>query len=238
MQWNVWYKEKIEDIATFLINNKSDVICLQELSINNPDQSITNAVEYIAGVLGYDFAHQEISLEENDMKLANAIFSKHPIISSKSAWINEPTGTGHYDDEYRAYVEANINIDGELLCVATVHMSYTNAFEPTPRKLKETDELMTQISGKSGRYILTGDFNAVPDSEVINKITEKLVNVGPDTTYKTWTTKPFSYDGFDANALDWRLDYIFSTDDITILDSKILDTSLSDHLPILVSFEV
>ena len=82
LQWNIWYKEKIEDIAGFLVKNKADVICLQELSINNPDQSIKNAVIHIAKQLGYKYAHQEISLKDTDMRLANAIFSKYPIINS------------------------------------------------------------------------------------------------------------------------------------------------------------
>ncbi len=160
------------------------------------------------------------------MKLANAIFSKYPIINSRTVWINEPIGTGHYDDEYRAYVEANIDVSGESLCVGTVHMSYTNAFEPTQRKLEETNKLIAEISSKKERYILTGDFNATPNSTVISRITEKLVNAGPGISNNTWTTKPFSYDGFDATTLEWRLDYILSTQDITAQSSEILKNQL------------
>lgn len=238
LQWNIWYKEKIEDIATFLMSNKADVICLQELSIDSPEQSVKNAVTYIAKQLGYEYAHQEIAFENDDMKLANAIFSKYPINDSRTTWINEPTGTGHYDDEYRAYVEVDLDINGKPLCVGTVHMSYTNAFQPTPRKLEESYKLIDLITKKTKNYILTGDFNAEPKSDVMKQIDDRLVNAGPDYTGKTWTTKPFSYDGFEATDLNWRLDYIFTTPDIVSNSAEILKTDLSDHLPIFASFRL
>lgn len=238
LQWNIWYKEKIEDITTSLVNNKADIICLQELTINNPEQTVKNAVTYIAKRLGYEYAFQAISFEDDDMKQANAIFSKYPISESRNAWINEPTGTGHYNDQYRAYVEISVSVNGELLRIGTVHMSYTNAFAPTPRKLKETEKLLSLIKQNRSKYILTGDFNATPDSAVLQNISKQFVNAGPNDTQKSWTTKPFSYDGFKANTLDWRLDYIFTTPDINTLSSEILQTELSDHLPILATFEI
>ena len=238
LQWNIWFKEKIEEIAEYLVHNKADIICLQELSIDNPEQSVHNAVTYIAEKLGYEYAFQKITFEDDSMKLANAIFSRYPIKKSRSVWINEPTGTGHYDDEYRAYVETAIQINGKLLTVGTVHMSYTNAFMPTPRKLKETQKLLNHTKRHHSKYILTGDFNAMPDSVVLQNISKQFVNAGPNDTQKSWTTKPFSYDGFKANTLDWRLDYIFTTPDVKTMSSEIVQTNLSDHLPILASFEI
>ena len=117
-------------------------------------------------------------------------------------------------------------------------MSYTNAFQPTSRKIQETEKLISLIEGKTGPYILTGDFNAQPNSEVINKISNVMANAGPDFIQKTWTTKPFSYDGFKATTLDWRLDYIFTNPNLQNISAEILKTDLSDHLPILASFDI
>ena len=52
-------------------------------------------------------------------------------------------------------------------------------------------------------------------------------------TENTWTTKPFSYNGFEATKLDYKLDYVFTSDDITVKDIRVIKTEYSDHLPIL-----
>ena len=238
LQWNIWYKEDLSKVAKFLESKQADVVCLQELSINNPEQNVKDGVKHIAEKLGYYIQKCEIDLDDNEMKLANAIFSRYPIKNSRNVWINKPTGSGHYDDEYRAYVEAVLDIDGNSITIGTVHMSYTNAFEPTQRKLDETESLISAIRNNKSNFILTGDFNAEPNSEVISRISKLLINSGPSLDSKTWTTKPFSYDGFEADTLDWRLDYIFSTSDLAVKQINVLKTELSDHLAILAEFEL
>ncbi|MEI6237127.1 MAG: endonuclease/exonuclease/phosphatase family protein, partial [Candidatus Saccharibacteria bacterium] len=88
------------------------------------------------------------------------------------------------------------------------------------------------ISKYHKRFIIAGDFNAPPHSCIIKKFMAKYQNLGPDFKQKTWTTKPFKYNGFEENNLKWRLDYIFGTKDIRLIESKILKTEFSDHLPI------
>lgn len=55
LQWNIWYKEKIENILETLMGIDADVVCLQELSIDNPEQSVKDSVAYIAEGLGSMF---------------------------------------------------------------------------------------------------------------------------------------------------------------------------------------
>jgi endonuclease/exonuclease/phosphatase family metal-dependent hydrolase len=112
-------------------------------------------------------------------------------------------------------------------------MSYTDGFMQTSDKSIETDRLIAILKEKRHAYVLTGDFNAEPGSYTINEIEKRLKNAGPGMEEKTWTTKLFSYKGFEANKLDWRLDYCFATPDIEIKSAKIIKTDYSDHLPIL-----
>ncbi|MCA9347941.1 endonuclease/exonuclease/phosphatase family protein [Candidatus Saccharibacteria bacterium] len=234
LQWNIWYLEDIKNIAQFLNDNKADVICLQELTINFDKQNHIHTPNYIAEQLGYHVYFQEITFADKEIKLANAIFSKYPITSSRTVWINQEQGSGSYDDENRTYVEAVIDVNGTELTIGTVHMSYTHKFEPSQRKFEETEELAKAIAENKSNFILTGDFNAVPNSKVIRTIEKHVKNLGPEYEEKTWTTKPFSYNGFEANTLDWRLDYVFGSEDIKVESSEILDTKFSDHLPILI----
>jgi endonuclease/exonuclease/phosphatase family metal-dependent hydrolase len=153
-------------------------------------------------------------------------------------WINEPTGTGHYDDEYRAYVEVTLDVNGTEVTVATTHMSYTNAFTYTPRKAQEVKRLVDILRTKKTNFVFTGDLNAAPDSPTIDAIGSLLKNVGPAFDQKTWTTKPFSYDGFEETELNWRLDYIFATPDVRAISAKVLHTEYSDHLPVFAEVEL
>lgn len=237
LQWNVWYKEDIRNIAAFLRGHPADVICLQELTIQDTPKA-GHTPDFIAKQLGYHHFYKEIDLGEGKINIANGIFSKYPILSTNWQWINEATGTGHYDDEYRAYVEATIDVNGAQITVATTHMSYTNAFVSTPRKLQETQRLSDILKTKTNHFIFTGDLNAPPDSPTIQTISENLRNVGPDFAVPTWTTKPFSYDGFKETELKWRLDYIFVTPDVRTTDAKVLSTDYSDHLPVWAQVEL
>ncbi len=55
MQWNVWYKEDIENIVKLLREISPDIICLQELTRNYDQQSHKDTLKYISDSLGYNY---------------------------------------------------------------------------------------------------------------------------------------------------------------------------------------
>lgn len=238
LQWNIWYKEDIRNIAAFLREHRADVICLQELTRNLSSQSEADAPQFIANELGYNYHFEESVLDDEEFTQINGIFSRYPITTKRSHWVNEPTGTGHYDDEYRSYVEVDLNLGNSSVTIGTTHLTYTNAFVSTPRKEQETAKLVDILKTKKEKFIITGDFNAGPDSPTVQSVGSVLKNIGPDFNHKTWTTKPFSYDGFEEAELNWRLDYIFATKDVKTISAEVLKTEYSDHLPILAEVEV
>lgn len=237
LQWNVWYKEDIRNIASFLAAHPAGVICLQELTLGY-QQHEPDTIAYIAQQLGYHSHYQAITHEGTPWKQANGIFSRFPIVATDSKWINEPTGTGHYDDQYRAYIEARIAVGGKELTIATTHMSYTNAFVNTSRKEQEAEKLARILKTKKRNFIFTGDLNAAPNSPTVQAVADLLKNIGPDFEENTWTTKPFAYDGFEEAELRWRLDYMFATNDIQAVAAKVINTDFSDHLPIIAHLNV
>jgi len=239
LQWNIWYKEKVEHIAEFLKTQDADIICLQEMTFNAEFQSVKDTPKYIAEQLGYHYYHKELPIDSTDGKhitIANGIFSRFEVTEKKFAWINQPKGRGGYDDEYRAYVEVTLGIDGRPLTVGTTHMSYTHRFKPTPNKQQETDLLVANLKKHTARFVFTGDLNALPGSYTITEIERLMRHADPDINAKTWTTKPFSYNGFEETELNWRLDYMFATKDMNVLASQILKTDYSDHLPVRTTF--
>lgn len=241
LQWNIWYKEDIKNILSVIKEINPDIVCLQELTINHPhhNQGI-DMPRYVADGLGFVFFFKEAQKSISDgqeRKYGNGIFSRYPIVQSDFHYIQEPQDPNAKDTDYskegRVYIETLISIGDRKVTIGTTHMSYTDRFVPTPEKEAETKKLVKVLREKRNNFVFTGDLNSLPDSYTVSEISGLLKNAGPLFEENTWTTKPFSYNGFEANMLDWRLDYCFATSDVEIKNAKILQTDYSDHLPIL-----
>jgi endonuclease/exonuclease/phosphatase family metal-dependent hydrolase len=238
LQWNVWYHERCENIVNFIKHINPDIVCCQELTVNfkeaNPG---INVPKEIAQACGYNYFFHPMTIYGNGneaVQMGNGVFSKFPIISSDFKYIQRSDpNIKSYETEDRTYIESVLDIGGKYLRVGTVHLSYSTAFAMTEKRLNEAEKLYAAVQNNHEKFILTGDMNAKPDSPIIKKIEEMFIHADPNTDRATWTTKPFSYQGFKADSRDWRLDYIFATEDINILSNKIIDTTYSDHLPVL-----
>lgn len=236
MQWNVHSAEDLRRTSRFLTSNSADIICLQELTIGRPEEDYRHGPKYIAQQLSYESAFVELRNKLSDGRIAviaNAILTRFQILTERSAMINRPIDRGGFDDQNRAYLETVLDLGPSKLTVGTTHMSYTNEFEITDRKREETDRLLSVIGHRRHNFVLAGDLNAMPESYTIRRLSSILNHVGPDMSCATWTTKPFSYEGFEADSLNWRLDYLFASPNISVISSKILKTEYSDHLPVL-----
>ncbi|MBN1217108.1 MAG: endonuclease/exonuclease/phosphatase family protein [Candidatus Lokiarchaeota archaeon] len=243
LQWNIWYKEKIENIIKTLKFLNPDIICLQELSIISESDYYIDKGKAIKDELSmhYHFEIAQTKGESLKRSQGNAIFSKYDIKKKYHSFIQKQAQEKpDASSEGRVYVEVDLDLDinGYPLKVGTTHMSYTKYFINKEQKKKEAKKLVDIISARQNNYIFTGDLNSRPYSFTIKQISKYLKNCGPDFKEKTWTTKPFEYYGFKETKLNWRLDYVFSTKDMVVCSSKIVDTPFSDHLPILVEFEI
>jgi endonuclease/exonuclease/phosphatase family metal-dependent hydrolase len=237
LHWNVWVNEDIRNVSEFLKARPADIICLQELTINHANQTEKNTPQFIANQLGYHYFVAPMPWHD-EAEIAVGIFSRFPIVSSRKVFINQPTGSGGYDDEYRAYAEVTLDIEGKTLTVGTTHMSYTHKFKMTEHKRAETDRLVAEIAKNNQNYIFTGDLNATHCSYTYRKIRSHLRSAGPYFWHKTWTTKPFSYDGFETTKRRWRLDHIFTSKDVKKLSAQVEKTEFSDHLPIRATLQI
>jgi endonuclease/exonuclease/phosphatase family metal-dependent hydrolase len=233
LQWNIWFKEPIEHVAKFLKAHPADIICLQELTHGLDQQSHPDTAKYIADELGFHYHTKEIHIPQETWLQANGIFTRFPIIATRDAWINDFHGDDS-DDQHRSYIEATLQVGGHELLVGTTHLSLADGLADTVRKRQETDRLCQALPRGAKYQILTGDFNAPPDSYTVSAVSSKLKQVGPDLDQKTWATKPFlGDDGFEVKDLSLRVDYVFASPNIEVIDTEILTTDASDHLPVL-----
>jgi endonuclease/exonuclease/phosphatase family metal-dependent hydrolase len=237
LQWNVLYREKGDNILRLIKEINADIVCLQELTQSskiNPERDLPAEIKS----LGY-YAFYEPVTNDAEFVMGNGIFSRFPIVGSRTVFVSSEDPTNKdYAQSDRAYVESTLKVDKTKLTIGTVHLSYSPRFIFFPAKKVEAKKFIDVITPNKESFILTGDFNATPDSELIKELDSLLVAVGPDYSNATWTTKPFELHGFSAKTLDWRLDYIFASRDIKVLTSKVIDTNYSDHLPVLAEVEI
>ena len=226
LQWNIWYKEDINNIANELKRINADIVCIQELSFVGDDRTSVNVLNDVYPYVYYEIADTFL----DGRSQCNAILSKYPFISKNKSYVQEPgLDKNDYSKEGRIYLEVSVNVSDKVYNIGTTHLSYTHKFEETELKDKEVNKLIDIIKNKNS-YIFTGDLNTIKTSKYISEISKYYNH--HDTT-NTWTTKPFLYNGFEANELDYKLDYIFTSDDINVKNIEVINTEYSDHLPVL-----
>lgn len=241
LQWNILYDEPLENICEFIKQIKPDILCLQELTKNFPQQRVKDAIKYLSEELGYDHYASQVHKWRDGKSQSNGIFSKYPVLPNAKSYVRQPEPGAEKDwsKEGRLYIEAIIKVGNKDITIGTTHLTYTSGFEWTKVKDQETRRLLKIIDTHHERYILTGDLNALPFSSMIKLVSQKLNHCGPPFEQNTFANQPFNDGrGFKCNSLRYRLDYIFSTADLKVAESQVLDTPYSDHLPVLVIFDV
>ena len=232
LQWNIWYKEDINNIISDLKKINADIVCIQELWLPNGDETPVRKLQQL-----YPFIHYEVADKFEGMGFqCNAILSKYPLSNDFSSYVQTPSiEKDDYSKEGRIYIENKVMVNDSTLNVGTVHLSYTDRFKETPQKDIEVNRLINLISKHKNNFIFMGDLNFNRDSNYLIKLEEYLKHYETDNT---WPTKPFSYNGFEEKELNWKLDYIFCTNDISVKKIEVLSTKYSDHLPILLEMDL
>jgi endonuclease/exonuclease/phosphatase family metal-dependent hydrolase len=234
LQWNVWYQEAADNIVSFIKQADPDIACLQELTANsfvNPGRNIPQEI----ADLGYHHVFvPTLERSGNDhIVMGNGIFSRFPITKHHSLYVQRSTDIVEAPDkENRMYLEALIRLDSTDLTVGNAHLSYTHDYVESAQKARETELLLAAIGRHKNHFVLCTDTNALPESDTMGALTSILRNAGPPLRQASWTTKRHVFPRAVMEGLNWRVDYMLSSEDITVIKSDFLNTDVSDHLPI------
>lgn len=220
LSWNIWYGKYLDKILRYLKKEDAEILCLQEI-VANKDGS-NNTAEIIAKKLDYQFFEYSFALEiekdEKPLDWGNAILSKYPIIGKKTHVLSST--------DKRIALQVDINLEGRSLHVFTTHLIHTHQIESEIQNM-QADILFDSVSKTA--TILTGDFNAIPESYPLKRITRKLTNAD-DKGRPTFSLYPEGC--CPTSGLEYRLDYIFVSSDIEAKSCEVGKSKGSDHLPI------
>lgn len=213
LTWNLWWRfgpfeERQPAIEEVLRREDADILVLQEVRVTD------GQAEALRLALGLSAA-----VTTTGWEMGNAILSRWPI--SDHGVVALPDGTGR--PAHRRALFAIVDTPWGSWPVVCTHLDHR--FDESAVRLHQVDAIADLVADLRSRselpVLLGGDFNAVPDSDEIRRLTGRspvrhpnlvfadmweLHGVGPGHTWSG--ANPYLV---DANWPNRRLDYLFVT---------------------------
>ncbi|MGX8713613.1 MAG: endonuclease/exonuclease/phosphatase family protein [bacterium] len=216
-----------------------DILCLQEY---HPVKgfNVTDSLEYM-GYSHYFGAHGS-----NTKPSGTVVFSKLPItfvkrIDQQKVMVEISQGESRFRllcvhmDSYSFDVDdrADIELMAHLKIDSTSSRTLLSKAKGTVLRHEEVwnNQLRSLVSESSLPVIFTGDMNDIPSSWLYAQITKYLRDCFRDEGSGFSST-------FNDIFLHFRIDMVFHSSEFTTLSYRRIKTSISDHYPILIAFEM
>lgn len=195
-----------------------DILGLNEIRGRGVHPNYTAQAETLAAKLGYHAYFAPAITFENGGPYGNAILSKYPIGKAERILIPDPAVKD--EDAYyetRCLLKAELDVPGGL----TVFVCHFGLAKAEARNAVQT--LVAQLDQQQGPCLFMGDLNLTPDNEILSPIFERL----QDTAVR-FTQPQLS---FPSDLPEIKIDYIFTSRDIEVLEAEIPAVTASDHRP-------
>ncbi|MCJ1909710.1 endonuclease/exonuclease/phosphatase family protein [Planococcus ruber] len=226
----------LERIAYIIEQSETEVIGLQELDRYFDERSsFIDQVEWLSKRLGMYAAFganldfEPLEAERPRRQYGNAVFSKYPIKYVENHLLTE-VESPFAPSEQRGILEAVIEVDGTYLSFYNTHLSLKEE-----QLQLNVDEILSIMDKSQFPKVLTGDFNANPEQPQLNRFRNALNDVFADVEEgKSFTYPAPHQDGSDGVMLKpiTRIDYIWTDSAMPPKQASVIETSASDHLPI------
>ena len=162
------------------------------------------------------------------VRFGNAIFSRHPVLSSGFEWF--PFGPSK---DQRGFVWAVVDTQTGPLLVITMHMTPYNRGEEAQERDQQAQVLLDFWAAR-GRppVVFAGDYNAEPNDAAVQRtaaggLVDALAKAGNGTqaTFRSTGTM-FGPGGTE------KIDYVFVSPGIQVKSAVVVDSAASDHYPV------
>jgi endonuclease/exonuclease/phosphatase family metal-dependent hydrolase len=252
-----------ESLFKFLSEQKSDILCIQEVA-EKVDQSVNPdfiSKEYVdratknlknsafdPTLLARDFHlknfHKRASFDYDFggfLKAGNYFRSKFPILNKQSIFVkNGPQiKTLDWSKWPESQIKAVQVVDLELpkekkLRVINYHGIWTKEKVGNEETLKACQKILELAKEVSYPTIIVGDFNLFPDTPSMQVFYNDFVSLVDKYNIKTTRPKSNELSNLERNVVD----YILVTPDVKVNSFEVIDSDVSDHLPLILDFEI
>ena len=219
------YLEKKIDFQKFAETIKqmdADVVGLNEMRGEGIDAEYTEQVKLLSELTGMKYYYFAKAIDiPGKGPYGNGMLSKLPILRVENVKIPDPDPKG-----YSGYYETRCLLKAELEGGATVLITHFGLNPDEQENAVVT--ILDNLSDK--KCVLMGDFNVRPENPVLAPIRAKMHDTAED-----FEGERFS---FPSDAPDRKIDYVFVSRDVKVLDADIPVIVVSDHRPYTVTVEI
>ena len=240
MTWNIHHGEgldkkvDIDRIAKIILSARPDVVALQEIDRDVERSGKVDIITKLADLTDMTYAFGK-TIDYQGGEYGNAFLTRFPILEERNLRYH-PIRPG----EQRGLLQLILGVRGEEIVIANTHLESRS--DDSARALS-VGELMITLRRFSPRpVVVCGDLNDQPDSRVIGELKNEYAD--------SWAVAGRG-DGFTfpSDAPKKRIDYILVQNNtkpdsasaavkLHPLSARVIQSSASDHLPLLVEFEL
>ncbi len=219
LSWNIWGGKYLSQVMDFLGKENADIIALQEVA----EEKGSTTADTIAKAMGYECVYApNVKFHEHGKVVirGNAVLSRYPVTKHTIHVLSS--------EESRVAVQADIDVKGTLLHVVSVHLVHSHQ-QPSARQVEQVKNLLAAVPKEN--TVVMGDFNSLPESDTITRMRQAFHDTDPDDT-PSWCLYPDGCKVCKPERVEWKLDYIFVTEDLSANNFLAGDSQGSDHLPV------
>ncbi|OGL91590.1 hypothetical protein A3H11_04740 [Candidatus Uhrbacteria bacterium RIFCSPLOWO2_12_FULL_47_10] len=243
IQINIYRGKFLDKLVEFLRAEAPDIITMQEVTggrINFWNDESVDTFGYVKHALGISGAVTPIyRLVDNPAAYeGNAVLVRGNILNTKIVWLKEYREYPDVPWEQegpempRNVLDATVDFGGTLIHVLVTHGAWTKDPIDTPEKLRQVRLLAEYLCSLKGEpFILGGDFNMEPGSEVIGKIDEVAHNAIYDSNI-TNTLNLRTHRAAKILGNGRLVDFIYTSSHFTVVSIDTPQVDVSDHLPV------
>lgn len=245
----------LKNLENFLAKENFDILCFQEVSGGLASYQKLKNGGYLHGATEtFERLKEKFSLlgeiatmykikGDPSSYLGNAILYKKTLESTnkKIIWLKKYEELELSNDDWANSPRAVLSLDfrhkDRKFSVVTSHLAWGPTAYDKPYKAKQADILLNYLKTLKNPFILTGDFNLIPQTQIVKSFSSLarnlIVDYGITNTLnpRTHRTKLLFPEGRNV-------DYVFVSSGINVKDFKLVDVpDLSDHLGLALTFQ-
>jgi endonuclease/exonuclease/phosphatase family metal-dependent hydrolase len=225
--------DNLQRIADLIRSNSPDLVLLQEVDRGTKRSGGVDQVGRLRETTSYDGAFGASLASYDGGQYGIAVLSKRAIAAQSTARLPvspvETRAGGSHEPRIALVVLANM--EGRVLWrVVNTHLDPS---DDAARQQEAAGVLtVTREQAAAGTpFVAGGDFNSTPDSPVHQSVQAAGLR---DAWAECGKGDGFTY---PADAPSKRIDYLFLSGGLKCSDAQVLDTTLSDHRPLLVTIQ-
>jgi len=231
---NCWMAKRKKQMMEFLIKERPDVLLFQEFP-KRIDENLIGEIEEGLEMKGEFAAMWEI---DNWGELGLAIFSRWDWRSlervfyykNRLVWSEFPK-VGQWEFP-GLLLGGELKIDTSSIWIFTTHFVWS-LYPQVTEEQKVAGKNLLRALGKYERLILGGDFNVTRESEIYQMLVSQLEDDNPENLKNTLQPEIHR-----SRGLKLAVDFMFHKGEMSKLEAKVPMVKASDHLPVVVTYQI